>query len=237
MKSLERIIIFGIAIVAIIIADFKFTRGYFTLELVYWIKGNQRLEEEKQNSTNVAYTVCRTQNNQYHFEFVNNSLKPQFFMNYRNDKVFQTVPNDFFFRHANRLKINHQNYEFHSAFWGSCGTGVGLTSINSFQKFERDISYSKLLKELGKQDYITNKGSFKDIIYNEDIFSNFDSLILNKNLRVKRTDTLNVQFYLPIISLFENKLSYVVSNEIKVGYLDMIEQFIKNEKQYQDKGY
>jgi hypothetical protein len=229
MKLLERGIIFIIVIVTVIIADFKFTRGYYTTELDYLINGNKSVEESKIKS--LIYTIRKSQNNTYKFEFTNNSLIPRFFMNYRNDTIFQIMSSSFFFNHANRIKVNSPNYDFDYSFWGDCQTGIGFTSINSFEKFEKEISYDELLKELGQRSFVIEMitNDYKDVIYGEDIFSNIDNLILNKNLKVQETDSLNIQLYLPVISL-ENKLAYITSNNINVGYLDLIKQYVENEK-------
>lgn len=171
--------------------------------------------------------------NKYLFTFTNNSIIPQYFINYRNGQHFQNVTDSLFFNYLDRnlFPAYHVGYSLNF----DCGTGLGYTSINPLESYEIEKNYEDIIKEcstfdiLKKTDFIYEK-SKKKYLELKSNYLEIDSLIRDESQLVLATDSLEVEYYIMTYSFVSKNQMYTLSNRIKVSIKDLLEQYKKKDR-------
>ena len=187
-------------------------------------------------SKNIEYLIKKDNSGTYTFQFNNNSIIPCNFTFYRylgeNDIILNNVEEIFF--DWNQLRIINPTNSLEDYNLGvSCGTGLGLCSINSFEKFKKTYTYKDVLDKVSYESYISDF-ELKDKFYGEDIFSDKDRYIINPNSKLTNRDSLEIEFYRALHSYGKKEIFYIKSNTIKIGYLDVLQNY--TEKELENKG-
>ncbi|MCD8401471.1 hypothetical protein LNJ05_12225 [Tenacibaculum finnmarkense genomovar ulcerans] len=202
---------------------------------MYFLRGltsSYFIYERKVNIEKTKFSIEKRENGIYTFTFKNNSITPKYFLFYREGEIFLNGMDTLFF-YGNRARvIDKKNISKIDLMFG-CGNGLGITSINPYEKFQKDYSYEDILNEISYLGMISDYKN-KDLLYGENLFSDEKELILNKKSMLNEIDSLEVQFYYGMYSVGENKQYPIKSNTIKIGYLDLIKNYIENELKYRN---
>lgn len=107
-----------------------------------------------------------------------------------------------------------------------CSNGLGLCSINPYEKLEKDYSYTEIIKEISHIRNISDNEN-NDLLYGEKLFLDEEKLIINNDSRITKKDSLEIEFYFGLFSLASKEQYPIKSNILKVGYLDLIESYVE----------
>ena len=224
INRLKKVIIFTFLFsLVLIIFDLYFLRGFTSSYCIY---------ERKVDIKKTKFLIEKKENGIYSFTFKNNSIVPKYFLFYREGKMFLNGLDTIFF-YGNRARVINKKNTFKINLMFGCGNGLGLSSINPYEKFQKYYSYEEILNELSHLRMISDDQN-KDLLYSENLFSNEEKMILNPKSKLNKKDSLEVQFYFGLYSVGENKQYPVKSNSIKIGYLDLIENYIEKELKYRN---
>ncbi|MEZ4886339.1 MAG: hypothetical protein R3E32_16505 [Chitinophagales bacterium] len=218
-----------------VFADLQFTRGYF---LKYVTAMPQMGEITEDILGSFEYHIQKKENGNFDCTIRNNSIFPVNLIVYRNEAFFYNIEDSTLFDvgYATRVRLNlpHGIVEENSGF--DCGTGIGLATINPFEKFQQE----DIFETLANDHFI--QSSLLEPIINGDSLLAIPPLIFDKTKsnfvftgtdkrNVNYKDSLELKFYLPIYSIFTGKQFNLYSNCIKLSYLDLIERIVRNHNQ------
>ncbi len=200
----------------LILIDLYVFRGYYTSEII--INPNMWVDNQDYDCN----LKIEKDNKNYIFRLTNKSICPKYFTNYRNDELFQklgdTLP--LLYLEKNLGDLYSEGYYPHF----DCGTGLGLTSINPFDSFEIRKTYNDIINE-------NSHNLIKTIELNKPIKSfskkQIDSIINNEFKSISEKDSIDVEYYLPMISFVSKNSLYVVSNKINLSKKDLFIRYMK----------
>jgi hypothetical protein len=215
-KTLIYIVIF---ISVFILFDLYFLRGLNSSYLIF----GKNIDSKK-----TEFIIRKKENGLFNFRIKNNSIIPDYFMFFREGKIFlDNVEDIVFMGNRSRVLNTRNNIEKISLNFG-CSNGLGLCSINPYEKFEKDYSYKEVLNEINYINNISDNEN-NDLLFGEKLFLDKENLIFNKESRITDKDSLEIEFYYGLFSLESNEQYSIKSNSVKIGYLDLIESYIEKE--------
>jgi hypothetical protein len=227
MNAVKKIFLgFVILLLLLLIIDQQLYRSYFLSKITPHPEIGQMNNSEGQ----IKYQIQKLENRTIRFELQNSSLLPKFIFGYRNDELRIKSGFDLIFDNASRKnwQTDYKIKKSHPGF--DCGTGLGIFSINSFEKISKEESYSEFLSRFHIRDLIIEKDSNGyDIIYGEPLLvrKRDGEQYVAKDISILESDSIEVQFYLPTYSIFNGKQTNNYSNSIKVSYLDLLAQYME----------
>lgn len=195
--SLKHSVVTGIVflgfLLSIFLIDIILFRGFYSVK--YFASTDRT---KKDIEIEIEYSIKKVNNN-WELTFSNNSVNFYYFLMYRNDKEFITLPDSFYFK-ENRFKLISDSliYECESDFM--CGTGLGPFLI--FPKEKRKF-ITKNLADLVPYDHYPY---FKD--------------------KVIDLDSLRISFFVPVYSLTSGSPQKVFSNEIVLGKENFVKTIV-----------
>ena len=232
-KALKTTLILYIpAVFFCVLLDVFLFRGFFLSEFI----SDDEYGKMTEPPTNLHYEI-RKKGDEFTLKFENESLVPHYFWTYRWNELMQKVPDSVFFAYAGRMQFTYPHLSTELNYGFDCGSGVGMTAIRPRESFEITKSYSELVEsyyyiydhfnQLERTDSIA-----KDLFHQKPLVTLVDNKFkLLENKFVRKSDSIEVKFYLPIFSPVKGHISYIVSNPIKFSYFDVIEQMKKNQKE------
>ena len=135
---------------------------------------------------------------------------------------------------GNRSRVlNSKNSDKKISLTFGCGNGLGLCSINPYEKFEKNYTYKEVLNEINYLNNIIDNDD-NDLLYGEKLFIDKDNLILNNESKITKNDSLEVEFYYGLYSMEFNEQYPIKSNSVKIAYLDLIESYIEKELKWKE---
>lgn len=216
----------------LIVTDLYIFKGFYSSKIIikpgHW-------EDDKNYSCELL--IEKKTDNKYLFTFKNNSLIPKYILNYRNEEHFQNLPDTLFFNYLGRNLFPAYSFNYSNNF--SCGTGLGLTSINPFEFHKIEVTYNDIIKDcsniytLKGTDFIYMK-SKKQYLKLESNYREIDSLIKDENQLILATDSIQVEYYMNIYSFVSKNKMHTVSNRINVSIKDLLDQYKKQNSNKQD---
>jgi hypothetical protein len=223
-NRLKKVLIFTFLFISVlIIFDLYFLRGFASSYFIY---------ERKVDIEKTKFLIEKKENGIFNFSFENKSITPKYFLLYREGKLFLNGLDTIFF-YGNRARIINKKNTFKIDLMFGCGNGLGLSSINPYEKFQKHYTYEEILNEISHLGMISDYQN-KDLLYGENLFSDEEKMVLNLESKLNEKDSLKVQFYYGLYSVGENKQYPIKSNSIKIGYLDLIENYIEKELKYRN---
>lgn len=240
MKKIKYLLYFLFFIFTLFIVEMYVFRGYFISGFVEDInKGVYKLKpiraHDADSLLDYHYSVEWTNDSTLLFNVKNNGLVCHYFTHYRYDEgrgLFNTGIEEemamglpYLYRLSSPLK----NYEKQNEF--SCGTGLGQTTFCPFHSVTTSIKMKELLGFNPNPWDFTNFKSdyFHDIFNDKEVCSlllNGDEIIWNWNTdyTCNEKDSVELQFHLPLHSVYDKKERKIYSNSIKVSYCDLLEK-------------
>lgn len=220
-KIITYLIIFSLIFV---LFDLYILRGLTSAHFLY---------QKDIDSKKSEFTIEKKNKELYTFTFKNKSIIPSYFVNYRNGNIFTNdIEYIFFIDNRNRIMNTIGDIKEIDLTFG-CGNGLGHYSINPYEKFIKDYSYEDILNEISYPSKIFDKEG-NDLLYGDKLFSDKKNFILNENSRINKKDSLDIQFYTGLYSMESYDFYPIKSNNIKIGYLDIIENYIERESKYKN---
>jgi hypothetical protein len=241
MKKVKYLVYLSIFILGVLIIEMYVFRGYFISGLVDDMnKGVYKLKSIQANDPdtllNYHYSVEWTNDSTLSFNVRNNGFGCQYFTHYRYDgrgyglfdggfkeEVTSILP--YLYKLSSPLKNEEKTLQF------DCGTGLGQTTFCPFHSVTTSVEITELLGFNPNPWDFTNFKSdyFHDIFYDEKICSlvfNQSETILNWNTDYicNEKDSVELQFHLPLHSVYDKKERKIYSNSIKVAYCDLLEE-------------
>jgi hypothetical protein len=177
--------------------------------------------EESYINGNFKYRISQLPPDKYIVELENTSIEPYLFWLYEYPDWGNSLMDSIVIKYARRFKIYSKGeiISNKSLAQFDCGSGLGVSIIRPYECF-RDtltskelfgmISFRSFLKVLPDNKYL-NKITGSII---EDKNISLDSLSVN--FQDLSSDSLDIEFILPVISYMNYKHSIVVSNKIKI---------------------
>lgn len=222
-----------------IFTDLYFTRGFF---LNYLVASPQMGELTNDFEGEFEYTIHKKANGNFGFRLQNKSIFPFNLILYRYgspniyNHYFYSLPDSTLFDYATRAKLNYPINVKKQGYGFDCGTGIGVATLNPFEEFDLEMSQDELLEHIDLFQDLTltlhrNDSTFLvDFIYLEPIVvqSNQEEYSLVRDSKITEKDSVDVEFYLPVYSIFTGKQFDIYSNCIRFSYLDMITEQMNN---------
>lgn len=237
MNSLNpffKTIVFSILILLLfIVADLQLTRGYFLNHFTALPKMGETVNDFEGK---FDYKIHKKEDGNFSFAIQNHSILPANMIVYRNDAFFYDIEDSLFFVYGNasrpRLKLPHGIVEDGVGF--DCGTGIGMATFNPFEKLEGELNRSELIDNYFLLSSLTEPIAERDSfiapppLFFDTLKSNF--VFTGRNSRdINFKDSIEVQFYLPIYSLFTGKQYNVYSNPFKIAYLEAVNKIFQRD--------
>jgi len=221
MKKVIKIFIVQIAILFLFIfIDLFFFAGFYTSKVYIQSRGYEC--NAKDNSC--RFTIEKKNNLTYELVFKNNSLAPKYFLNYRFEELQQNVTDTLFYSYLGRNVYPAYDFDYDIHF--DCGTGVELSSINPLKNFVINKSYRQILKEFSNFYTIKNLDFlYESIPYKKYKYEEIDSLIKFKSQFILVTDSIQLEYYVPMFSFISKNKKYSSSNLFKVSLKDLFDEY------------
>lgn len=202
--------------------DLWLMRGYYLADCIAPM--NMSLTGE--GNLNMEYQIEQIRPGVFQFRITNRSFFPKFIWLYRNHERLYTLTDTMLFRCADRVKFNYP-YKMSTESYGfGCGTGLGVASINPFETFITEKGYEDLA---GYYSFYSNlairQGNvFYDPLYGQElaIMNEDQELEWCNTPHLTNADSVELQFFLPVHSIFTGKRHDIYSNPVKVAYLDLL---------------
>ncbi len=238
LKSLFKTIsLLAFILLCLVFADLKLTRGYF---FKYFVAMPQMGEFADDFEGGFEYTIKKKANGNFDFRLQNKSIFPVNLILYRNDSpnrynhFFYTLEDSTLFDYARRAKLNYPINVKEQGYGFGCGSGLGTATLNPFEGFDLELSYQELLGRYNLVGDLTLRVTrndstfFLDFVHLRPIISHSKpyNYSLIKDTKITQKDSVDVEFYLPVYSIFTGKQFNVYSNSIKLSYLDMLKSEI-----------
>ncbi|MGB1243334.1 MAG: hypothetical protein ACPG49_12475 [Chitinophagales bacterium] len=232
LKRLFKIIsLLAFILLCLVFADLKLTRGYFFMYLVATPQMGKFADDFEGS---FEYTIKKKANGNFDFRLQNKSIFPVNLILYRNDKFFYALDDSTLFDYAERAKLNFPIKVRGQGHGFDCGTGIGLATLNPFEEFDLELSYKELLENFSLYQDLTfeiirnDSTLWVDCIHLQPILaiSKQKKYSLLKDTKITQKDSVYVEHYLPVYSIFTGKQFNVYSNSIKLSYLDMLKSEI-----------
>ena len=220
-NKLKKALIYIVILISVfILFDLYFMRG---LNSSYFIFA-KNISSEK-----TEFIITKKEDGIFNFSIKNNSIIPDYFMFYREGNIFldNDVEEIVFMGNRSRVMNAKNNIEKVSLTFG-CSNGLGLCSINSYEKFEKNYNYKEVLNEINYINNISDNEN-NDLLFGEKLFLDKENLIFNHESKITKKDSLEIEFYFGLFSLESKKQYPIKSNSVKIGYLDLIKSYIEKE--------
>ncbi|MFK7933687.1 MAG: hypothetical protein AB8G22_09260 [Saprospiraceae bacterium] len=204
-----------------------FVRGYY---FKYFVFNDFQIGEPLEHDLPFVIKLQSLDNERVSFSFENNGIGTYGMIIYRFDSVFYELTSDKLFQQT-RLKASYDNFLSEESSGFDCGTGLGLVTINPLENYSIKLSKKALLDKFYSchQFSFRLNNQFVDLVNKESIFHRNESNIsINSDLKLDTQDSMKIQLFIPLYSLISGKEHRVYSNEIKVSYKDIIENFKNN---------
>ncbi|WP_397447811.1 hypothetical protein [Polaribacter sp. R77954] len=219
-SKLKKILIYTVIFISVFtLFDLYILRGLNSSYFIF--KKNIDLKKTE-------FIITKKEDGIFNFSIKNNSIIPDYFMFYREGNIFlNNVEQIVFMGNRSRVLNTKNNIEKINLSFG-CSNGLGLCSINPYEKFEKDYSYKEVLNEI---NYINNISDNKnnDLLFGEKLFLDKENLIFNHESKITKKDSLEIEFYYGLFSEGLKEQYPIKSNVVKIGYLDLIESYIEKE--------
>lgn len=222
---IQFLVIFGL-----IISDLFVFKGYYTSKVIVQ-------SEYKGNSEDYSceFNIKKGIGDKYIFTFKNYSLFPKYFLNYRDDELFQNITDSIFFDYLGGNLFPAYATDYSLNF--DCGTGLGLTSINPLESFEIEKTYKEIIEEFSTLDMLAKTTYLSERTPAEKPFYEFknneiDSFIKSESRHVLTTDSVQVEYYISMYSFVSKDKIYTVSNRINVSMIDLISEYLIRKNRY-----
>lgn len=227
MKSskLKKALIYIITLVLVfILFDLYILRGLYSSYFIF---------AKNSNSEKTVFRITKKEDGIFNFSIKNKSIIPDYFLFYREGNIFLDDIEDIVFTGNRSRVLNSRNSIEKISLTFGCSNGLGFCSINPYEKFEKDYNYKELLNEINYLNNIIDSDD-NDLLYGEKLFIDRDNLILNKKIKITKSDSLEVEFYFGLFSIELNEQYPIKSNSVKIGYLDLIESYIEKELKWKN---
>lgn len=210
----------------LIIIDLYVFRGFYSSEII--INPNHPFITE---NNSCCFKIKKETDDKYIFTFKNYSLFPKYLMNYRNEQYFQSVHSDLFFNYIDAIIFPAYGTDYNLNF--DCGTGLGLSSINPFESFKVEMTYKEIIEDISWLDILSNsmyleeRYSFEKPFYDLE-YDEIDSLIVEVSQNVLITDSVQVEYFVPLYSFVSKDRINMESNKVTVSMKDILDEYMKN---------
>lgn len=127
------------------------------------------------------------------------------------------------------MQITYPHFSTDFEYGFDCGTGVGMTAICPRESFRIEKTYKELLENYDyTYDHFKEEDSLgiitNDLYHQKPLIELVEhEFKILENASVKRQDSVDVRFYIPVFSPIKGDLYYIKSNTIKFSYFDIIE--------------
>jgi hypothetical protein len=230
LKYIYKVSILLISVIAVLligslIFDIYFYRGR-TVDF-----GDEKITlgsfvEESYINENFKYRISQLPPDKYIVELENTSIEPYLFWLYEYPNWGNSLMDSIVIKYARRFKIYSKGGIISNKSFAQfdCGSGLGVSIIRPYEYF-RDTLTSKELFGM-----VNFRSFFKVLPDNKYLNKITGSIIEDKNISLDSlsvnfqdlsSDSLDIEFILPVISYMNYKHSIVVSNKMKI-HLDKI---------------
>ncbi|RBW57541.1 hypothetical protein DS884_10825 [Tenacibaculum sp. E3R01] len=217
-NKLKKTIVYIVVFLSLfVLFDLYILRGLFSSYFVF----KKKIAPQK-----TEFVIKKKENRLFNFKIKNNSIIPDYFLFFRSNEIFLKDVNKIVFMGIGSRVLNtKKDLEKISLSFG-CSNGLGLCSINPYEKLEKDYSYTEIIKEISHIRNISDNEN-NDLLYGEKLFLDEEKLIINNDSRITKKDSLEIEFYFGLFSLASKEQYPIKSNILKVGYLDLIESYVE----------
>ena len=203
-----------------ILFDLYILRGIFSS---YFIFRNENISKK------TKFVIKKKENGVYNLNIKNNSIIPDYFQFPRWNKVFLTDVNKIVSMGIGSRVLNTKNDLEKISLSFGCSNGLGLCSINPYEKIEKDYTYTEIIEKITHIRNISDNIN-NDLLYGDKLFLDKTRLIINNDSRITKMDSLEIEFYFGLFSLASGEQYPIKSNIVKVGYLDLIKSYVEKKE-------